>query len=58
MITFGALCHLVGPEKQTGMLCKKETDSEKRKKEEIEMELVSILDNTGETNENIDDKLS
>ena len=55
MITFGALCHLVGPEKQTGMLCKKETDSEKRKNEEIEMELVSILVNTSVTYENTDD---
>lgn len=38
------------------MLCKKETDEGER--DEYEMELVSILDNSSETVEKIDEKLS
>ena len=58
MVTFGALCHVMGPEKQTGMLCKKKTDDGKEERGEVEMELVSILDNSSETVEKIDEKLS
>lgn len=58
MITFGAICHLVGPEKQFGMLCKKENDPNNQDREEVEMELVAILDKSNETVDKIDGKLS
>ena len=58
MITFGAVCHLIGPEKETGMLCKKEVDPSKVVKEEFEMELVSILDDSDKAVETVDGKLS
>lgn len=58
MITFGAICHLVGPEKETGMLCKKNGDPNKVEREEVEMELVSILDKSSEGVESIGGKLS
>ena len=40
------------------MLCKKKTDDGKEERGEVEMELVSILDNSSETVEKIDEKLS
>ena len=58
MITFGAICHLVGPEKETGMLCKKEVDPSKVQKEEVELELVSILGNSNEAVDTVEGKLS
>ena len=58
MITFGALCHLVGPEKETGMLCKKDVDPNKIQREEVEMELVTMLEKSNEAVKTVDGKLS
>lgn len=48
----------MGPEKETGMLCKKDVDPNKVDREEVEMELVSILDNSSEAIATVDGKLS
>lgn len=58
MFTFGALCHLCGPEKEFGMLVKKDKEESKEEREEIEMRLIEIEENASGMNEKIDGKIT
>jgi len=58
MFTFGALMHLWGPEKDFGMLIKSTKEPTKEEREEIEMRLIQIDENSVDMKQKIGSKLS
>ena len=58
MFTFGALCHLWGPEGQYGMLVKTAKEETKEDRDEIEMRLVQIDEASTEHKEKLQAKIT